>query len=71
MKALQDAKKDRYSVLVGNIGTVYRGEDPKTAEQVFYEYVQMSRKRYGRAAGEMVTLFGDESGIIRESMGRR
>lgn len=48
-----------YSVLVGNIGTVYDGPDKVTADLEFAAYVGQSRSRYGRAAGEPVTYFCD------------
>ena len=49
----------RYEVLVGNIGTVYSGENAAQAEADYLSYRTDSRRRYGRAAGEPVTLFKD------------
>jgi hypothetical protein len=48
-----------FSVIVGNIGTVYDGADEKTARETFAEYCDQSRSSYGRAAGEDVTLCYD------------
>jgi len=47
----------RYEVIVGNIGTVYRGNNHKKAVAIYREYAEQSRIGYGRAAGETVTLF--------------
>lgn len=50
---------DRYTVVVGNVGTAYSGNDPVEARKVFGEYRDISQGRRGRAAGEDVTLFDD------------
>lgn len=48
-----------FEVVVGNIGTVYRGPLLKEALMAFGEYSRQSREGYGRASGEPVTLFKD------------
>ncbi len=52
-----------YQVVVGNIGTVYDGLSREMAENSFKDYRELSRSGYGRAAGEMVTLFEDGDAI--------
>lgn len=59
-----------YEVVVGNIGTVHHGNDRRTAERVFAEYVSQSKEGYGRASGEPVTLLGDGE-ILKEYAGER
>ena len=54
---------NKYQVVVGNIGTVYDGDDYDEALENFNEYSEQSKQQYGRAAGEQVTLF--EDGEIR------
>ena len=50
-----------YTVIVGNIGTVWSGNG-FDAKRVYGEYKRMSIDRYGRAAGESVTLMrGDDT----------
>jgi hypothetical protein len=54
-----------YEVIVGNIGTVYSGDNLEHATAIFDSYVAQSRSTFGRAAGESVTLLQDDD-IIRE-----
>jgi hypothetical protein len=54
-----EEEEERYEVIVGNIGTVYDGDDLSEAERVYEEYVGQSKGGYGRAADEDVTLMGD------------
>lgn len=54
-----------YEVIVGNIGTVYRGSDSHLAYIEYEEAVGASQSGYGRAAGEPVTLFEDGE-VIKE-----
>lgn len=49
----------KYQVVVGNIGTVYDGDNKKKAYTLFKEYCSLSKDNYGRAAGEDVALFED------------
>lgn len=43
-----------YEIIVGNIGSVYYGTNPATAQIVYDEYIAQSQARYGRASGESV-----------------
>ena len=64
-------ERSEYSVLVGNIGTVYSGTDRKKALRIFSEYVKQSGflpSGYGRVYGENVTLFADQE-IEKEFFG--
>ena len=49
----------QYSLVVGNIGEVWSGNNPIDAQKEYGEYKRLSVARYGRAAGESVTLFCD------------
>lgn len=59
-----------YDVIVGNIGTVYRGYDEQDALSTFNTYVEQSSGKMGpcRAEGEDVTLMKDGE-IEREYVG--
>lgn len=46
----------KFQVIVGNIGTVYSGNNYMQAECKFSRYVKLSKANVGRAAGEPVTL---------------
>ncbi len=59
----------QYEVVVGNVGSVHEGSDREEAEDVFYEYVELSKARRGRASGEDVALFEDDDVLI-EHVGR-
>jgi hypothetical protein len=48
-----------YSVIVGNVGTVYAGDEPHEAQRQYSAYVELSRGTIGRASGEPVTLMCD------------
>jgi hypothetical protein len=48
-----------YEVIVENIGKVYEGTDENFARKTFNDYVKLSKKGYGRAAGEGVILLKD------------
>ena len=48
---------NQYQVVVGNIGTVYLGNNRKEAQKTFNEYKKMSKDNYGRAGMEEVSLF--------------
>lgn len=45
-----------YEVVVGNLGTVYQGEDVVEAINCYIAYVRLSRAGTGRAGNEPVTL---------------
>jgi hypothetical protein len=59
---------NRYQVVVGNIGTVYDGNNFMSAWAAFSAYKKQSAKGVGRAAGESVTLF-DKDEIRHEYSG--
>ena len=50
------SKITEHEVIVGNIGSVYCGEDEAEAKRTFDSYVTDSKANYGRAAGEDVTM---------------
>lgn len=52
-----------YQVIVGNVGTVYSGNDFKKARGAFSSYKVQSKGGYGRASNEQVTLM--ENGEIK------
>jgi hypothetical protein len=49
-----------YEVIVGNIGTVYSGDDVREAVKTYSEYKEQSETGQGRASGESVTLVCDD-----------
>lgn len=51
--------KNRYEVVVGNVGSVHTGGNFKEATKRFNEYVRQSRSGVGRAGKEDVILFQD------------
>ncbi len=55
----------RFSVVVGNIGTVHSGDDQDKAFAVYRAYVIQSQAGSGRAGREPVTLMDGEE-IIAE-----
>lgn len=54
-----------YAVIVGNIGTVYRGPDRWEALENFVAYQRLSQSNSGRAGGETVT-FMDNDEILEQ-----
>ena len=58
----------RFQVVVGNVGTVYAGDDGAEANRLFDVYVDSSKSGVGRAGGEDVYLFADDE-IAREHLG--
>lgn len=48
-----------YEVFVGNVGSVYEGDDRQAADQTFQTYVELSKYGQGRASQEEVVLFQD------------
>lgn len=60
--------KDRYEVVVGNIGTVYTGTSLIGATQKFNMYRKDSIERYGRASDVPVTLFKNGE-VLQEHLG--
>ena len=51
--------KKQYSVIVGNVGTVFYSNTKKDAIATYEEYVKISDSSRGRIGGEDVTLFYD------------
>lgn len=54
----------KFQVVVGNLGTVFSGNDEESAHECFGEYCGLSSDDYGRCGGETVTLMCD--GVIWE-----
>jgi len=46
-----------YEVTVGNLGTVYRGENRFDANVAYNRYQGMSKRGEGRASGESVVIW--------------
>jgi len=57
-----------YEVVVGNVGSVYSGQDMASGLRKFSDYVNASKAEVGRAGGESVTLLCDGE-IIKEYVG--
>lgn len=47
---------DKFEVIVGNIGTVYSGNNFMVASSKYNTYVKQAKAHHGRAAGEDVVL---------------
>jgi hypothetical protein len=58
-------KASTYEVVVGNIGTVYKGKAKRLALKDYTNYIGQSQSGGGKAAGEPVTLLADDD-IIKE-----
>ena len=71
-KAAKDVKTQKplaiYSVIVGNIGYVYRGESLQEANKAWGEYKRQSKEGYGRAGKEAVSMWCNGE-IMREIAG--
>jgi hypothetical protein len=52
-------KRNFYEVIVGNVGKVHEGGSKAAAISVFHTYKNHSKRNYGRAAGEVVTMYCD------------
>lgn len=61
----QRKRKTRFSVVVGNVGTVYEGSCPELASLIFNNYVEMSRAPFGSASAQDVTML-DGRDIVSE-----
>lgn len=46
-----------FEIVVGNIGSVYSGNNFMQARSTYTQYVELSRNGHGRASGEAVTFF--------------
>ena len=53
-----------YTVIVGNLGCVYRGDDGEQAKSVYDEHAWQSDTGYGRVAFEPVTMFCDGEPVL-------
>ena len=49
----------KFQVVVGNLGTMYDGNDELTARECFEEYATLSYSGVGRVGNESVTLMCD------------
>ena len=57
----------RYTLNVGNIGTVLETDDLKVISAEFKQYVELSKKGVGRAGNEDVFIMDDKyNDIIKE-----
>jgi len=62
---------EKYSVIVSNIGEVYRGNNRGDANRTYREYVKQSKSIAGRVSGEDVALVGHLApAILAEYHGR-
>jgi hypothetical protein len=50
-------RSSSYEVVVGNVGTVYRGYSPEKARAEYDECVEWSKSGFGLVANEPATLF--------------
>ena len=50
------SRMEDFEVIVGNIGTVYRGDSALDASLAFTHYVKASKRGEGRCADEDVTM---------------
>ncbi len=55
----RDPEAAWFEVVVGNLGTVYRGHSPRKAANAYDKYVKMSENNYGRVGGESVVMLKD------------
>ena len=53
-------QKGKQRVIVGNIGTVYEGNNAGEAGRTYSSYVDQSKNNKGRATGEDVTWMVDD-----------
>ena len=60
----------KFEVVVGNVGTVYTGNNYMQAQCKYDRYVKASKQGDGRVAGEPVTLLHNDN-IRMEYAGRR
>ena len=59
-----------YEIIVGNIGTVYRGTSRLEAFRIYHAYVELSKTDTGRGGDEPVTMMRDGD-IAKEYEGIR
>jgi hypothetical protein len=58
-----------WQVVVGNIGTVYQGNNQDKATATYHEYVRLSRCNLGRGGGESVVIFRSDGSVLFEYTG--
>lgn len=63
------SKVNEFSVIVGNVGNVYHGEE-KYARKEFNEWVKLAKATQGRASGESVTMIDCNGDIAKEYIGK-
>tara|TARA_R110000744_G_C19182589_1_gene542896 strand:- start:11 stop:229 length:219 start_codon:yes stop_codon:yes gene_type:complete len=56
--------RNKYQVIVGNIGTVYDGNNKDEAEADYTKYVKDSCMEYGRASLEPVIMLKDDEPLF-------
>jgi len=56
--------KMKYQVIVGNIGTVYDGNNKKVAKRTFKIYQAQSEMEFGRASGEDVSYWEHDEPVL-------
>jgi hypothetical protein len=61
-------EKPKYTVIVGNVGMVYGGNNARTAMAAFNTYKSLSVDGIGRAAHEPVTILAPDGEIIKEHL---
>ena len=61
---------NKIQVIVGNLGTVYSGDDMDAAQEVYDEYIRRSDEGIGRVADEDVAMMVDGS-VQHEYFGSR
>jgi hypothetical protein len=59
----------QWEVIIGNVGSVYRGTNGFEARQAFFGARKASLSPYGRASGESVVLMRDGD-IVQEHEGK-
>lgn len=55
---------DVFSVYVGNIGRVYEGDSKNEAIESFFDWMNLSKRGYGRASGEEVVCVDSMGNIV-------
>jgi hypothetical protein len=58
-----------YELVVGSLGSVFKGADKDIAYSHYFYYVESSRSGITRAAGEAITLFHNEEVVAYEFQG--
>jgi hypothetical protein len=56
--------RNKWEVIVSNMGRVHEGTNGKQANVIYREYVRQSRADIGRASGESVTLICNDEPVL-------